>query len=129
MTRAERVLQKVDEVVPLILAASGVGAAMGAANIAHQIHQAKRRTAEKVQQAGMGAEHQQAKQDLHTLQKTRVKHLGLASQGMKDKIQASKARVKHIENAGLHKYHQGLAQNPQNHVQAKQTELTTQHPG
>jgi hemerythrin-like domain-containing protein len=128
MTRAERILQHIYEIAPILIA-SGIGAVVGAANIAHQMHQAKKRTAEKVQQAGMGVEHQQAKQNLHSLQKTRVKHLGLASQGMKDKIQASKAHVKHIENTGLQKYHQGLAQNPQNHVQAKQTELTTQHPG
>lgn len=150
-TRAEYILQQVYEFEPVTASLVAAGAA---ANIAHQVWQAKRRTAEKVQQAGLGAEHQKAKKDLGALQKQKYLHLGIGTKatkqiqpqvhvqapgsgeapqtvnrpGLKQRIEAQKAKVKDIENKGLQHYQSTLGQNPAQQNAARQRELNTQHP-
>lgn len=128
ITRAEKLLQIVDEVIPLALPYA-LGAVTAGAHIAHQVWQSKRRTAEKIQQAGLGGEHQQAKRDLGNLR--RQNYLGLHAPGhaetIKKKYLAQKQKVKDIENRGLQHYHATLSQNPTEHAAAKRQELLTQH--
>lgn len=123
-TRAQNILMMVEGIHPLALGA-GIGLATAGIHVASQIYQAKRRTAEKVQQAGMGAEHQQAKSQLSHMRKQNIASLGLRG-GLAGKIQAQKARVKGIENKGLQHYQATLSQNPAHHAQVVRNELSTQ---
>ena len=120
MTRAEQILRQIDEVVPLVLA----GTALGAANLANAVYQAKKKRDEKVQQAGLGAQHQAAKKELFATRRKQVTRLGLSSR-LSQQAQGQKARVKDIENKGLERFHKGLAQNPAQHQEVKRQEMTT----
>ena len=120
-TRAEEILQYIDEQnISPFLAISPV---VVGASIAHGVWQAKRRTAEKVQQAGMGAQHQQAKRELSSLRRRNVATLGLSGR-LSGKVAAQKAKVKGIENQGLQKFQQALGSNPENQQQVKRQELS-----
>jgi hypothetical protein len=125
-TRAEQILGRMSEIAPFIISA-GLGVTGAGIHAASNIWQAKRRTREKIQQAGLGGEHQQAKQQLSTLR--RQHYLGLHTPGnaaaIKQKYLAQKQRVKNIETQGLHQYHASLAQNPVEHATMKRQELLT----
>ena len=125
-TRAQEILSMVDEqgIHPLALGA-GISLATAGVHAASQIYQAKRRTAEKVQQAGLGAEHQQAKRQLGHMRRQNIATLGFRG-SLAGKIQAQKAKVKSIENRGLQHYQSTLSQNPAQHAQAARNELATQ---
>lgn len=116
MTRAEQILKQIDEVVPIAVPA--IGAALTAANIAHQVYQAKRRTREKVAQAGLGAEHDAARKHLRDLRVKQVKRLGLSGK-VAGQVAVQKKKIKDIQNTGLERFHKGLAQNPQQHAEVK----------
>lgn len=120
-TRAEEILRMIPEQFNpfLVMSPAVVGA-----SIAHGVYQAKRRTAEKVAQAGMGQQHQQAKRELSTLRRKNVATLGLSG-GLAGKVAAQKARVKNIETQGLAKFHQTLSANPQQQAQVRRQEQSS----
>ncbi len=117
-SRAEEILQQIYELSPLLLSPVIVGA-----SIASQQALARRRTKEKIQQAGMGAEHQKAKAQLHATRMKQVRRLGLSG-NLSGQIKAQKAKVKDIENRGLHKFATTLGQNPQQKEQERRAELS-----
>lgn len=117
MTRAQKILQQVDENIAY------VGAALGAANIANAVYQARKRRIEKVQQGGMGTEHRQATQQLNALRKKQVMRLGLSGK-IAGQVKKQKERVKDIENKGLERFNKGLTQNSQQADQVRKQELT-----
>ena len=121
-TRAESLLLSLDEVDPYIIY-GGIGALSTAAHLTNAAWQAKRRTREKVAGAGMGAEHQQAKQDLRSLRMQHSPfHNSTQSSDLKQKLQDQKTKIRDIENRGLQKYHSTLSQNPDEHAAAVQRE-------
>lgn len=98
-------------ITPLGWGIRGAIAAGSIGLLAHQIHRVKAQTHDKIRQAGLGPEHNQAQTQLRNLRTQHVATLGLnPALGMK--IRAQKAHVNAIENAGLERYHRGMVTRP-----------------
>jgi hypothetical protein len=115
----------INEVDPVTLA--GISAAGVAANIAHQVYQAKRRTTEKIRQAGLGHEYDKTKKQLGQARRKQLLTLGLSGKAAGQKA-AAKTKLQDIKNKGLHQYQTSLSGNPHNQEQARKTELSSGHP-
>lgn len=122
ITRAEKILRLVEEVISPFVAAAAIGAGTAAIHATSQLYQAKRRTTEKIQQAGLGAEHQQTKARLSTARKHNIATLGLSTRARANVI-AQKNKLKDIKNRGLQHYQATLSQNPAQHAQGARSEL------
>jgi len=123
-TRAEDILYAIGEVIDAPFVYGGISALAAGAHIARSVWQAKHNTREKLQQAGFGAEHQQAKSDLGKLRRQRYGiHTPAHSLELKQKYLAQKAKVRDVENRGLQHYHATLAQNPIHQAAVRHHEL------
>ena len=117
MTRAKELLQRLYEFDPATIA---LGATLGVANIGYQAFAAKKRREDKIAQAGMGQEHQDAKTELKNLHKQHVA-FGGKQPALTHKVNVQKMKLRDIENRGLAKYQQGLAHDPEKKATAQHT--------
>ena len=112
-TRAEHILSLLPEDLKDAAPYIGAGALAGfmGMSIASGVKQAKQATLHKIQKAGLGKEHQRAKEQLGSMRKKHMRTLGTNS-GLSLRIQAQKRKIQDIENRGLERYHKGLIVNP-----------------
>ena len=108
-TRAEHILYLISEDISTASLYGGAGAFAGftAMNIASGVKHAKQSTLHKIRQAGLGQEHNKAKEQLSNMRKKHAMTLG-SNSGLGLRIKAQKRRIQDIENRGLERYHKGL---------------------
>jgi hypothetical protein len=131
MSRAQEILQRVDEILPAA-AALGIGASalMGGANIAHQALAARKRREEKIRQGGMGRAYDKARAGVKAA-KRQAGRFSL-SQRKRDtrkvNIQQAKQRVRNVASRGLSAYARRLGRaSGQPGQQARRAEMTQLH--
>lgn len=101
MTRARKILSKVNEILPATVA---VGAGLGIANLAHQAYQAKKRREEKIRAGGYGHSYDTAKSRLHKARRKGIFSVGKKRQARRAAISQAKQNIKTAANKGLSKY-------------------------